>query len=106
MSNNETVYENKGSLMRESQVIGVLLVLGWILTVVGQIQVLRKRRAGFATWIVANILLIARCVRKEPWWSIGMYATNFVVCAWSFRSSGREHGSAMRSLFANRSFAW
>ena len=93
--------------MTESQVIDVLQVLGWILTVRGQIQVARKRRAGFATWIVANIVLIGLCVRMGLWWSIGMYATNIVVCAWSFRSWGREQGSsAMRSLFVNKPFAW
>lgn len=92
--------------MAESQGVDVLQVLGWILTVGGQIQVARKRRAGFATWIVANLMLIVLCARVGLWWSIGMYATNIVVCAWSFRSWGREQRSTMRSLFVNKPFAW
>ena len=93
--------------MVEGQLVSALQVLGWILTLLGQVQVARKRRAGFVTWIVANIVLIGLSARVGLWWSIGMYATNIVVCAWSFRSWGREQGSsAMRSLFVNKPFAW
>ena len=92
--------------MTESQVIDVLQVLGWILTVMGQIQVARKRRAGFATWIVANIVLIGLCVRMGLWWSIGMYATNIAVCAWSFRAWDQADQGRMRTLFVNRRTAW
>lgn len=47
----------------ESQLVNALQVLGWVLTLLGQVQVARKRRAGFATWIVANIVLIGLSAR-------------------------------------------
>jgi len=65
-----------------------LQIAGWILTVVGQVQVALKARHGFITWIVANAVLIALCVHVGLWWSIGMYATNVGVCLWSFRRWG------------------
>ena len=46
----------KGIVMVEGQLVSALQVLGWILTLLGQVQVARKRRAGFATWIGANIV--------------------------------------------------
>ena len=76
----------KGIVMVEGQLVSALQVLGWILTLLGQVQVARKRRAGFVTWIVANIVLIGLSARVGLWWSIGMYLTNIAVCAWSFRA--------------------
>ena len=66
----------------------------------------RKRRAGFATWIVANIVLIGLSARVGLWWSIGMYLTNIAVCAWSFRSWAQADEGRMRTLFVNRRTAW
>lgn len=80
--------------MVEGQLVSALQVLGWILTLLGQVQVARKRRAGFATWIVANIVLIGLSVRVGLWWSIGMYATNIAVCAWSFVPGPRRTRAA------------
>jgi hypothetical protein len=65
-----------------------LQIAGWILTVVGQVQVALKARQGFITWIVANAVLILLCINVGLWWSIGMYATNVGVCLWSFRRWG------------------
>lgn len=62
-----------------------LQIAGRLRTVIGQVQVASKERWGFVTWIVANAVLIALCVRAGLWWSIGMYATNVGVCLWSFR---------------------
>lgn len=92
--------------MVEGQLVSALQVLGWILTLLGQVQVARKRRAGFATWIVANIVLIGLSVRVGLWWSIGMYATNIAVCAWSFRAWAQADQSRMRTLFVGRRTAW
>jgi len=66
-----------------------LQIAGWLLTVIGQVQVVSKERWGFVTWIGANAVLIALCVRAGLWWSIGMYATNVGVCLWSFRRWGK-----------------
>lgn len=92
--------------MVEGQLVSALQVLGWILTLLGQVQVARKRRAGFATWIVANIVLIGLSVRVGLWWSIGMYATNIAVCAWSFRAWSQADEGRMRTLFVGRRTAW
>ena len=92
--------------MMEGQLVSALQVLGWILTLLGQVQVARKRRAGFATWIVANIVLIGLSARVGLWWSIGMYATNIAVCAWSFRAWAQVDQGHMRTLFVNRRTAW
>jgi len=85
----------------ESNIKELLQVSGWLITVVGHIQMTFKRRAGWITWIVANLVMIALCARVEFWWSIGMYLTNTVGCVWSYRRwSGDEGG--MRPLFVNR----
>ncbi|MCL4736784.1 MAG: hypothetical protein Q8R98_00390 [Rubrivivax sp.] len=96
----------KGIVMVEGQLVSALQVFGWILTLLGQVQVARKRRAGFVTWIVANIVLIGLSARVGLWWSIGMYATNIAVCAWSFRAWAQVDQGHMRTLFVNRRTAW
>lgn len=79
-----------------------LQIAGWLLTVVGQIQVALKQ---FITWIAANTILIALCVLVGLWWSIGMYATNVAVCVWSLvRWSADAAGP--RRLFAKRTPRW
>ena len=88
--------------MTESQLVDGLQVLGWLLTLLGQVQVARKRRAGFATWIVANLVLIALSARMGLWWCIGMYVTNIAVCAWSYRTWAEDVGHGMRTLFLNK----
>lgn len=88
--------------MTETQLVDGLQVLGWLLTLMGQVQVARKRRVGFATWIVANLVLIALSARMGLWWSIGMYVTNIAVCAWSYRTWAEDHGGGMRTLFLNK----
>ena len=88
--------------MTEIQLVDGLQVLGWLLRLLGQVQVARKRRAGFATWIVANLVLIALSARMGLWWSIGMYLTNIAVCAWSYRTWAEDVGSGMRTLFLNK----
>jgi len=72
-----------------ASVADVLQIAGWLLTVLGQVQVAVKARSGFMTWIAANAVLIALCIHVGLWWSIGMYATSVVVCLWSFRRWGR-----------------
>jgi hypothetical protein len=62
----------------------VLQLAGWLLTLVGQVQVALKLRMGFVSWIAANLVLIALCCIAGLWWSIGMYCTNLIVCAWSY----------------------
>lgn len=96
----------KGIVMVEGQLVSALQVFGWILTLLGQVQVARKRRAGFVTWIVANIVLIGLSARVGLWWSIGMYLTNTAVCAWSFRAWAQADQGRMRTLFVNRRTAW
>ena len=59
----------KGIVMVEGQLVSALQVLGWILTLLGQVQVARKRRAGFVTWIVANIVLIGLSARVGRRWT-------------------------------------
>lgn len=88
--------------MTESQLVDGLQVLGWLLTLLGQVQVAHKRRAGFATWIVANLVLIALSARMGLWWCIGMYVTNIAVCAWSYRTWTEDVGHGMRTLFLNK----
>ena len=67
-----------------------LQIAGWLLTVLGQVQLASKARRGFLTWIAANAVLIVLCVHAGLWWSIGMYATNAVACLWSFRRWGES----------------
>jgi len=96
----------KGIVMVEGQLVSALQVLGWILTLIGQVQVARKRRTGFVTWIVANIVLIGLSARVGLWWSIGMHLTNIAVCAWSFRAWAQADQGRMRTLFVDRRTAW
>ena len=85
----------------ESNIKELLQISGWLITVVGHIQLTFKRRAGWITWIVANIVMIALCARVEFWWSIGMYLTNTLGCVWSYRRWSGDEGS-MRPLFVKR----
>jgi hypothetical protein len=62
-----------------------LQLVGWLLTVVGQVQVAHRASSGFITWIAANVVLVALCIQVGLWWSIGMYVTNVGVCVWSYR---------------------
>ena len=63
----------------------VLQIVGWLLTVCGQVQIGMQARRGFITWIAANAVLIVLCALVGLWWSIGMYVTNMGVCIWSYR---------------------
>ena len=85
----------------DASVSEALQIVGWVLTVLGQVQVALKARQGFVTWRAANGVLIALCVQSGLWWSTGMYATNMAVCAWSFRRWGRDK-TGMRPLFVKR----
>lgn len=42
-------------------------IAGWLLTVLGQVQVASKARLGFITWIAANTVLIVLCMHSGPW---------------------------------------
>jgi hypothetical protein len=88
-------------MMETGMVREALQIAGWVLTVLGQVQVALKLRRGFLTWLVANAVMIALCVQMQLWWSIGMYLTNVAVCVWSFRKWG-EDARTMRSLFVRR----
>ena len=87
--------------MDESNIKELLQISGWLITVVGHIQMTFKRRAGWITWIVANLVMIALCARVEFWWSIGMHLTNTIGCVWSYRRWSDDEG-IMRPLFVNR----
>ena len=65
-----------------------LEIAGWLLTVVGQLQIAVKRRQGFLTWVVANGVMVVLAASVGLWWSIGMYLTNTAVCIWTFRRWG------------------
>jgi hypothetical protein len=71
--------------MEQGRFVDALQIAGWLLTVVGQVQVGMKAREGFITWVLANGVLIVLCALLALWWSIGMYLTNVLVCVWSFR---------------------
>jgi nicotinamide riboside transporter PnuC len=83
----------------------LLQIAGWVLTVVGQVQVGRMSRAGFLTWIAANAVMIGLCVDAGLYWSVGMYATNAVICGWSFCRWPADEKPA-RSLFVKRMAWW
>ncbi|CAG1019108.1 hypothetical protein BURC_03964 [Burkholderiaceae bacterium] len=78
-----------------------LQIVGWLLTLIGQIQMAFKLRQGFATWVAANLVLVALSAVAGLWWSIGMYTTNTLVCIWSYRKWGQE-SQTMRPLFVSR----
>jgi hypothetical protein len=75
----------------------VLQIAGWLLTVVGQVQIALKVRTGFVTWTAANAVLIVLCIHAGLWWSIGMHGTNTVVCLWSYRKWGLPKRSSCSS---------
>jgi hypothetical protein len=86
--------------MEQNSYADVLQIAGWLLTVGGQVQVARRERAGFVTWIAANVVLILLSAHAGLWWCIGMYLTNIAVCAWSFRQWGSAND--MRPLFVGK----
>jgi len=85
--------------------IQALQIAGWILTVLGQIQIGLKSRQGFVTWIASNVVLIALCAAVGLWWSIGMYLTNVGVCIWSYRRWVSDE-QPLQPLAVKRSTRW
>ena len=79
-----------------------LQIAGWLLTIMGQVQITLRARSGFVTWIAANTVLIALSAYVGLWWSIGMYLSNTCICAWSFRRWAREPGREMTDAKAWR----
>ena len=77
----------------------VLQLLGWVLTVMGQAQITAKRKSGFGTWLVANVVLIALNLTVGLYWSAAMFGTNFLFCVWSYGVWSREERSKNRRLF-------
>lgn len=82
-----------------------LQIAGWILTVLGQVQIGRKVRQGFLTWIAANAVLIVLSAAVGLWWSIGMYATNVAVCIWSYRRWVKDE-LPLQPLGTSRAARW
>jgi hypothetical protein len=78
-----------------------LQLAGWLLTVLGQVQIALRQRRGFVTGIGANAVLVALCAHVGLWWSIDMYLTNVAVCLWSYRRWAAED-TPMRALFVKR----
>ena len=78
-----------------------LQIVGWILTVVGQILITGKRRAGFVVWMVSNVALIVLNVHAGLRWSAMMFTTNLLCCIWSYWRWSDVHAAEPRRLFAN-----
>ena len=79
----------------------VLQIIGWFLTVVGQILITGNRRAGFAVWMVSNVTLIVLNLHAGLRWSAMMFSTNLLCCIWSYWRWGDGHAPEPRRLFAN-----
>lgn len=69
--------------------VQILQILGWVLTLLGQLQIGCRGRAGFATWIAANLVMAGVAVSSGLLWSLGMYATNIASCVWAYWRWGR-----------------
>lgn len=62
-----------------------LQILGWALTLLGQVLNGLRLRQGFILWVAANVVMIGLAAYVGLWWSIGMYITNTLACLWSYR---------------------
>ena len=62
-----------------------LQIVGWALTLLGQVLNGLRRRQGFFFWVAANVLMIGLAAYMGWWWSIVMYTTNMLMCLWSYR---------------------
>ncbi|KQW02818.1 nicotinamide mononucleotide transporter [Rhizobacter sp. Root1221] len=62
-----------------------LQIVGWALTLLGQVLNGLRRRQGFILWVAANVVMIGLAAYVGLWWSIGMYVTNTLMCLWSYR---------------------
>lgn len=78
-----------------------LQLVGWGLTVVGQLLITSKRRAGFVAWMVSNVALIVLNLHAGLRWSAMMFATNLLCCIWSYWRWGDTRAPETRRLFAN-----
>lgn len=80
-----------------------LQIIGWLLTVAGQVLVTARQRAGFAVWMLANAVLIALNLRVGLRWSALMLTTNLLCCIWSFwrwsREADGQEAGIQRRLF-------
>jgi len=62
----------------------ILQVVGWMLTLAGQVLVTFKQRSAFVVWAFANLALIGVQLDAQLFGSAGMFATNLIFCAWSY----------------------
>lgn len=76
-----------------------LQIVGWLLTVAGQVLVTTKQRIGFAVWMVSNAALITLNLRVGLRWSALMFTTNLLCCVWSFSRWSKAERSSQRRLF-------
>lgn len=81
-----------------------LQILGWVLTLMGQVLNGLRRREGFVLWVAANMVMIGLSAYVGLWWSIGMYATNTLMCVWSYRK-WRQDEEPIRPM-ADRRSSW
>ncbi len=58
----------------------------FILSITGNVLVIRKNRWGFAVWIVANAGWIAVNVRLGVWAAAAMFAVYMGLAMWGFAS--------------------
>lgn len=76
-----------------------LQIIGWLLTVAGQVLITAKERTGFAVWMVSNTALITLNLRVGLRLSALMFTTNLLCCIWSFSRWGKADRSGQRRLF-------
>lgn len=78
--------------------VQALQLVGWMLTLVGQVQIGNRVRGGFATWVLANLVMTVVAVHTGLYWSIGMYVTNIASCCWSYWRWREMPAAATRKL--------
>lgn len=88
-----------------SAVAQTLQILGWALTLLGQMLNGLRLRQGFILWVAANVVMIGLAAHVGLWWSIGMYTTNTLVCLWSYRQ-WRLDERPLRPMVERRSSWW
>lgn len=76
-----------------------LQIIGWALTVAGQVLITARQRAGFAVWMVSNAALLTLNLRVGLRWSALMFATNLLCCIWSFWRWSHTERRTQRRLF-------
>jgi len=70
----------------------VLQAVGLITGLLGQWQIVQRKRSAFVTWSVSNVAIVAVQVDRGVYVLAGMFAVYLVLCMYAYLEWGKNDG--------------